>query len=103
MITKTLTAIAVATTLALAPAAHAGSFEFSYNASEMDSEKGRKAALNRLAKEARDYCRDEFRASGTSLKQMQSCRNDTMTVVVDGIDDTRFASLFNETIVVASR
>ncbi|NRA30013.1 MAG: UrcA family protein [Parvularculaceae bacterium] len=103
MITKTLTAIAVATTLVMAPAAHAGSFEFSYNASEMDSDKGRKAALKRLVSEARDFCRDEFSASGTSLKQMQACRNETMSVVVDGIDDARFASLFNETIVVASR
>lgn len=103
MITKTLTAIAVATTLALAPAAQAGSFEFKVVASEMDSENGRKTALDRLAKEARDYCRDEFRASGTSLKQTQACRNETMAQVVGGIDDERFAALFNETIVVASR
>ena len=103
MNTKAIATAALMSLCIVAPSAHAGGFSFDYQQSEIDSEKGRKKVLKRLLSETRAYCVSEYRNSPAGLRGQQACRGDLIASIVDEIDDTRFAALVDDQVVLASR
>jgi len=100
---KSIAALFTAGAIALAPTAQANDFSFSYSQTEMDSEKGRKTVLKRLEKEARRHCRSELGTAGVSAGQHRACQAEAVEVIVAEIDDVRFAALYKDSVVIASR